>query len=133
MASGQRGPEFNEASGPCRRSSSEATATRACTTRRFCWRRSCFLAPRSIARRAVWQGRASWLLPCAGRASVAELLDPAAGHDLVPGAAGRLLTAARFKGLAEAPLELEWFANIDNKSTRRAYTNAPHSIQLGSN
>ena len=37
---------------------------------------------------------------------------------------GRALTAARFKRLAEVPSELEWFANIDNKSTRRAYENA---------
>jgi len=39
-------------------------------------------------------------------------------------AAERQLTAARFQGLAEIPSELEWFANIDNKSTRRAYENA---------
>jgi len=39
-------------------------------------------------------------------------------------AAERQLTAARFQGLAEVPSELEWFANIDNKSTRRAYENA---------
>ena len=36
----------------------------------------------------------------------------------------RQLTAARFQGLADVPSELEWFANIDNKSTRRAYENA---------
>ena len=28
------------------------------------------------------------------------------------------------QGLADVPPELEWFANIDNKSTRRAYENA---------
>ena len=44
--------------------------------------------------------------------------------ELVPVAAERSLTAARFQGLAEVPSELEWFANIDNKSTRRAYENA---------
>ena len=43
--------------------------------------------------------------------------------DLVP-IAGRRLTASRFQGLADVPPELEWFANIDNKSTRRAYENA---------
>ena len=43
---------------------------------------------------------------------------------VVPAAAERHLTAARFRGLAEVPSELEWFANIDNKSTRRAYENA---------
>ena len=42
---------------------------------------------------------------------------------LVP-AAERSLTAARFQGLADVPSELEWFTNIDNKSTRRAYENA---------
>ena len=36
----------------------------------------------------------------------------------------RSLTAARFQGLADVPAELEWFANISNKSTRRAYENA---------
>ena len=36
----------------------------------------------------------------------------------------RLLTATRFQGLADVPPELEWFANIGNKSTRRAYENA---------
>ena len=36
----------------------------------------------------------------------------------------RLLTAARFQQLAEVPAEVEWFANLGNKSTRRAYENA---------
>jgi site-specific recombinase XerD len=31
------------------------------------------------------------------------------------------LTAAQFQGLSEVPLELEWFANIPNEKTRRAY------------
>ena len=48
---------------------------------------------------------------------------PAAG-ELVEAGSTRLLTAARFQGLADVPPELEWFANIDNKSTRRAYENA---------
>ena len=34
------------------------------------------------------------------------------------------LTMAEFQGLAEVPPEVEWFANLDNKSTRRAYENA---------
>jgi site-specific recombinase XerD len=34
---------------------------------------------------------------------------------------GRLLTAAEFQGLVEMPLETEWFANIQNPRTRRAY------------
>lgn len=33
----------------------------------------------------------------------------------------RLLTAAEFQGLADVPPEAEWFANISNPRTRRAY------------
>ena len=33
----------------------------------------------------------------------------------------RNLTASQFQGLAKVPPELEWFANIDNSRTRRAY------------
>jgi site-specific recombinase XerC len=36
----------------------------------------------------------------------------------------RLLTAAEFHRLAEVPPEIEWFANLRNPSTRRAYENA---------
>ena len=36
----------------------------------------------------------------------------------------RLLTAADFQRLADVPPEVEWFANLGNKSTRRAYENA---------
>ena len=43
---------------------------------------------------------------------------------LVPLIADRRLTAARFQGLADVPPELEWFANLGNKATRRAYENA---------
>lgn len=35
----------------------------------------------------------------------------------------RNLTAAEFQGLADVPPELEWFANIRNEKTRRAYRN----------
>ena len=45
-------------------------------------------------------------------------------RELVEPSTGRLLTAARFQGLSDVPPELEWFANIDNKSTRCAYGNA---------
>ena len=38
--------------------------------------------------------------------------------------ANRLLTAAEFHRLAEVPPEVEWFANLSNPSTRRAYENA---------
>ena len=43
---------------------------------------------------------------------------------LVPLIADRRLTAARFQGLADVPPEIEWFANLGNKATRRAYENA---------
>src|ERR1700733_13105299 len=36
----------------------------------------------------------------------------------------RLLTAAEFQRLADVPPEVEWFANIRNASTKRAYENA---------
>jgi site-specific recombinase XerD len=36
----------------------------------------------------------------------------------------RLLTAAEFQKLADVPPEFEWFANISNHHTRRAYENA---------
>ena len=38
--------------------------------------------------------------------------------------ADRLLTAAEFQKLADVPPEVEWFANISNPHTRRAYENA---------
>ena len=48
-----------------------------------------------------------------------ENTEEAAG--IVPTDTGRALTAPEFQGLAEMPAELEWFANIDNPRTRRAY------------
>jgi integrase/recombinase XerD len=36
----------------------------------------------------------------------------------------RLLTAAEFQKLADVPPEVEWFANLGNAHTRRAYENA---------
>ncbi|MGZ8157629.1 MAG: hypothetical protein ACXWT1_04000 [Methylobacter sp.] len=36
----------------------------------------------------------------------------------------RLLTAADFLRLSEVPPEVEWFANLTNRCTRRAYENA---------
>jgi integrase/recombinase XerD len=42
--------------------------------------------------------------------------------EIVP--ANRLLTAAEFHLLADVPPEVEWFANLSNPSTRRAYENA---------
>ncbi len=46
--------------------------------------------------------------------------------DKLPVAAARvsrLLTAAEFHQLADVPPEVEWFANLSNPSTRRAYEN----------
>ena len=42
--------------------------------------------------------------------------------EIVP--ADRLLTAAEFHRLADVPPEVEWFANLENAHTRRAYKNA---------
>lgn len=36
---------------------------------------------------------------------------------------GRFLTRAEFHRLADVPPEAEWFANLDNPNTRRAYRN----------
>jgi hypothetical protein len=36
----------------------------------------------------------------------------------------RLLNTADFRRLAKVPVEIEWFANIDNPQKRRAYGNA---------
>jgi integrase/recombinase XerD len=36
----------------------------------------------------------------------------------------RLLTAAAFQGLTDVPPEMEWFANLGNHATRRAYETA---------
>lgn len=45
--------------------------------------------------------------------------DPQVPTQIVP--AERLLTAAEFHRLAEVPPEFEWFANLTNPSTKRAY------------
>ena len=39
------------------------------------------------------------------------------------GAGERRLTSAEFQQLAAVPAAVEWFANIDNPRTRRAYQN----------
>jgi anaerobic selenocysteine-containing dehydrogenase len=46
------------------------------------------------------------------------------GLPVLTRAAGRLLTADAFQCLADVPPELEWFANLGSKATRRAYENA---------
>jgi hypothetical protein len=42
--------------------------------------------------------------------------------------ASRLRTAAEFHRLADVPPEVEWFANLRNPSTRRAYENAVRDL-----
>jgi integrase/recombinase XerD len=42
--------------------------------------------------------------------------------------ANRLLTASEFQSLADVPPEVEWFANIDNENTRRAYKSDVHDF-----
>ncbi|MEI6318799.1 MAG: tyrosine-type recombinase/integrase [Pseudomonadota bacterium] len=43
---------------------------------------------------------------------------------VVGGPPSRLLTAEAYQRLADVPPELEWFANLGNKATQRAYQNA---------
>lgn len=43
------------------------------------------------------------------------------GTEIALAAAPRALTTPEFQGLAAMPAEMEWFANIDNPRTRRAY------------
>src|SRR5580700_4255997 len=43
---------------------------------------------------------------------------------LIRPAQNRLLTAAEFRQLADVPAEVEWFRNLDNPHTERAYRNA---------
>lgn len=40
----------------------------------------------------------------------------------------RLLTAEEFQSLADVPPEVEWFANIENENTRRAYKSDVHDF-----
>src|SRR5258708_35483492 len=42
----------------------------------------------------------------------------------------RLLTSAEFQRLAEVPQEVEWFKNIRNPNTKRAYQNAIQDFML---
>lgn len=43
---------------------------------------------------------------------------------VAPPVASRFLTAEAYQRLADVPPEVEWFANLDNQATRRAYENA---------
>ena len=55
-----------------------------------------------------------------------------AGRGLARGGYSRGLTAAEFQGLSAVPAEAEWFANIDNPRTRRAYRIDIHEIRTRS-
>src|SRR3954447_17779668 len=44
--------------------------------------------------------------------------------EIAPARVSRILTAAEFHQPAEVPPEVEWFANLTNPQTRRAYENA---------
>lgn len=48
--------------------------------------------------------------------------------ELVVETSERLLTALEFQNLANVPPEVEWFANIENSNTRRAYKNDVHEF-----
>ena len=48
----------------------------------------------------------------------------------LPVTSNRLLTNEDFYRLAEVPPEIEWFANIDNLQTRRAYKNALQDFMI---
>jgi site-specific recombinase XerD len=50
--------------------------------------------------------------------------------EIPPARASRLLTAAEFHRLADVPPEVEWFANIGNPNTKRAYENAVRDFML---
>jgi integrase/recombinase XerD len=43
---------------------------------------------------------------------------------IAPACVSRMLTAVEFHRLSDVPPEVEWFANLSNPSTRRAYENA---------
>src|SRR5277367_6030148 len=44
--------------------------------------------------------------------------------NIAPARVSRMLTADEFHRLADVPPEIEWFANLSNPSTRRAYEHA---------
>src|SRR5580692_34179 len=44
--------------------------------------------------------------------------------EIAPARVSRLLTAAEFHQLADVPPEVEWFANLTNRHTKRAYEDA---------
>ena len=69
---------------------------------------------------AAWRGMVS--LAQATRRAAAAIMSGQLPTEIRSG--NRLLTAAEFHRLADVPPEVEWFANISNAHTRRAYENA---------
>jgi site-specific recombinase XerD len=53
--------------------------------------------------------------------SSTDTLLVSADQTLIPALTGRILSAPEFQQLADVPAETQWFANIDNPQTRRAY------------
>jgi integrase/recombinase XerD len=51
-------------------------------------------------------------------------MTPKPSTQIAPARVSRMLTADEFQRLAEVPPEVEWFANLTNAHTRRAYENA---------
>ena len=52
------------------------------------------------------------------------MTDQPATTEIAPVRVSRLLTATEFQHLADVPPEREWFANLSNPQTKRAYENA---------
>ena len=50
-----------------------------------------------------------------------KVTDIAQSGSIAFSASERRLSRAEFQGLGDMPPELEWFANLDNARTRRAY------------
>ncbi len=50
-------------------------------------------------------------------------IQPEKQNTILPAGVDQFLTRAEFHKLADVPPEAEWFANIDNPNTRRAYKN----------
>src|SRR5471032_1213766 len=66
--------------------------------------------------------RACCRATCRARHSMKDINHPQSTAMLLP-AGERRLSAVEFQRLASVPAAAEWFANIDNPRTRRAYQN----------
>ncbi|MEO5655954.1 MAG: hypothetical protein ABIR00_08245 [Nitrosospira sp.] len=59
-----------------------------------------------------------------------SLVPKSQNTDLATESANPILTAAQYRQLSDVPPAIEWFANIDNPQTRRAYENDLRSFSL---